>query len=65
MSFESLENKTVLVTGGARGIGKGLARACLEEGAKVIITSLHAETGEAAVAELSGLGAVRAIPCDA
>jgi len=65
MSFESLENKTVLVTGGARGIGKGLARACLEEGAKVIITSLHAETGAAAEAELSELGSVRAICCDA
>ena len=63
--FESLQGKVVLVTGGARGIGKGLARACLQEGARVVMTSLHAETGAQAAKELAELGEVRAQRCDA
>ncbi|MGA1372158.1 MAG: SDR family NAD(P)-dependent oxidoreductase, partial [Pseudomonadales bacterium] len=64
MRFESLKDKVVLVTGGARGIGKGLAKACLEQGARVVITNLNAEVGRAAAAELSALGAVRSVRCD-
>jgi 3-oxoacyl-[acyl-carrier protein] reductase len=65
MTFDSLNGKVVLVTGGARGIGKGLAKACLEEGAKVVITNLNAETGRRAQAELSSIGIVRSVSCDA
>ena len=64
-TFDSLEDKTVLVTGGARGIGKGIARACLKGGASVVITNLNPEVGRAAEAELSSLGKVRAVSCDA
>lgn len=64
MNFESLDGKVVLVTGGARGIGKGLARACLEEGASVIITSLNVETGQQAEQDLGTLGNIRAVHCD-
>jgi NAD(P)-dependent dehydrogenase (short-subunit alcohol dehydrogenase family) len=64
MTFDSLEGKVVLVTGGARGIGKGLAAACLAEGAKVIITNLNADVGRQAQDELSALGHVRSVRCD-
>lgn len=64
MTFESLTDKTVLVTGGARGIGKGLARACLQEGAQVIITNLDAGTGRETARELSSLGTIRSVQCD-
>lgn len=63
--MNSLNDKTVLVTGGARGIGKALARACLAEGARVVITNLEVVAAEATVAELSSLGAIRAVRCDA
>lgn len=63
MTLDSLEGKIVLVTGGARGIGKGLAAACLAEGAKVIITNLNAESGRQAELELSALGQVRSVRC--
>lgn len=63
--FESLRDKVVLVTGGARGIGKGLAQACLAEGARVIITNLNPDVGRAAEAELGQLGSVRSMRCDA
>ena len=64
MTITSLEGKTVLVTGGARGIGKGIARACLEESARVVITNLDIDVGKATEAELSSLGSIRAMRCD-
>lgn len=63
--FDSLEGKTVLVTGGARGIGKGIAERCLQEGARVVITNMNAEVGQSTQKELSALGKIRAATCDA
>jgi len=64
MTITSLKDKTVLVTGGARGIGKGIALACLEEGARVVITNLDIAVGKDTEAELSNLGSIRALRCD-
>lgn len=47
-----LQNKTALVTGGARGIGAAIARAFDNEGAKVIVTDIDAETGQAMADEI-------------
>jgi NAD(P)-dependent dehydrogenase (short-subunit alcohol dehydrogenase family) len=63
--MNSVKDKTVLVTGGARGIGKGLAKACLAEGARVVITNLDVDVAAATVDELSAMGAIRAVRCDA
>ena len=38
-----LEGKVALVTGGSKGIGRGIAEALVGEGAKVALTSRSAE----------------------
>jgi len=63
-SFKSLEDKNVLVTGGARGIGKGIAKECLKEGARVFITNLDEQVGRATEKELSVLGDITSLQCD-
>lgn len=49
-----LAGKTCLVTGAARGIGAAIARAFADEGARVVVTDIDAETGRASAA---GIGA--------
>ena len=48
----SLEGRIALVTGGSRGIGKIIAKAFIEQGAKVYISSRKAAACEETAAEL-------------
>jgi len=47
-----LQDKVAMITGGAGGIGKGMAMAFVKEGAKVAIVDLNDETGQEAIREL-------------
>ncbi len=47
-----LQNKVIIVTGSCTGIGKAIAKRCVQEGAKVVIHGLEQELGEALLAEL-------------
>ncbi|MGY4403749.1 glucose 1-dehydrogenase [Bradyrhizobium sp. USDA 3315] len=49
-----VNNKVILVTGGARGMGAAHARLLVAEGAKVVITDILHTEGEALAAQLGG-----------
>ncbi|MFC7679019.1 SDR family NAD(P)-dependent oxidoreductase [Paenibacillus sp. GCM10028914] len=50
--MKKLEGKVAIITGGAGGIGKGMATAFVKEGAKVVIIDLNEETGNQTIKEL-------------
>ena len=51
-----LTGRAAMVTGGARGIGRGIAQALSELGADVLITDIQREVGEQTVKALQGHG---------
>jgi NAD(P)-dependent dehydrogenase (short-subunit alcohol dehydrogenase family) len=63
-SLFSVAGKTVIVTGGSRGIGKMIASALVKAGAKVYISSRSEANCIETVAELSDEGCCFAIPAD-
>ena len=52
----SLEGKTILVTGASSGIGRGIAIACADIGARLILNGRNRERLEDTCAQLSGEG---------
>jgi NAD(P)-dependent dehydrogenase (short-subunit alcohol dehydrogenase family) len=60
----AVEGKSVLVTGGSRGIGLMIARGFVEAGARVVISSRKADVCAEVAAELSKIGTCEAIPAD-
>ncbi|AWT60048.1 MAG: putative oxidoreductase [Candidatus Moanabacter tarae] len=52
--MKQLLDKVIIVTGSTTGIGKAIARKCLEEGAKIIVSGRNRKRGEEVVHELGG-----------
>lgn len=48
----SLKGRTTVVTGGSKGIGRGIAKVFAQAGAKVAIIARHAQEAEAAASEI-------------
>jgi NAD(P)-dependent dehydrogenase (short-subunit alcohol dehydrogenase family) len=57
----NLKNKTAIVTGGTKGIGRAIAEALLREGVQVCISSRHQDEIEAAVKQLNAESDGRAL----
>lgn len=49
-----VEQKIAIVTGGAQGLGEGIARRLAEEGAHVVVTDLNADAGQAVASDIGG-----------
>lgn len=57
MELKRFQNKTVIVTGGSRGIGRAIALEFGKEGANVVVNFLHAEDKAREVAsQIESLG---------
>ena len=52
----SVEGLRFVITGGAVGIGAGTARLAASKGAKVVVSDLNDEAGEALVADILAAG---------
>ncbi len=61
MNRINLDGRTAIVTGGASGLGFGVAKRFLESGARVVLWDLPSDTLNTAVAQLSPLGDVTAV----
>ena len=60
----SLANRTALITGGSRGIGRMIAAGFLKQGARVYISSRKAADCDRAARELSAHGECFSLPAD-
>ena len=61
----SLKNKTAIVTGAAKGIGKGIALALAKEGCNVVISDIDQKEAEAVAEEVQKMGPkALAVRCD-
>jgi len=60
--FTSIAGRAVVVTGGTRGIGKGIASVFARNGAKVLITGRDSDTARAAAEELTARAATAERP---
>ena len=47
-----LQDKVIIITGAAQGMGETHARLCMEEGAKVVLTDINSDKGDALAKEL-------------
>ncbi|WP_339690484.1 3-oxoacyl-ACP reductase FabG [Celeribacter baekdonensis] len=58
--LSTIAGKTAIVTGGSKGIGKGIAKVFAAQGAKVMIAARTEEAAKAAVAEITAAGGTAA-----
>ena len=63
-STGQLQDRVAVITGGTRGIGRGIADAFVAEGAKVVVSGRSAAKGEQALAEMDAGDRAHFIACD-
>lgn len=63
--MQTIENKVVLITGGSKGIGYGIAEALVQHNARVAITSRSQKSADEAADQLNKIGKGSAIGIEA
>lgn len=63
--MQNLANKTVLITGGSKGIGYGIAESLMKENMRVAVTSRSQKAANEAAAQLNKSGAGEAMGIEA
>lgn len=64
MGSISLTDKRIVVTGGARGLGRAFAESAIEAGARVVVADILEDVGRDTVAHLSKAGEAHFVPVD-
>jgi NAD(P)-dependent dehydrogenase (short-subunit alcohol dehydrogenase family) len=59
-----LAERTIVITGAARGVGHAIARACAKAGARLVLGDILIDAGRDAAQELSKTTAARFVPID-
>lgn len=59
-----LKDKTIIITGAARGIGAAIAERLAREGAHIVLCDIDETAGEATTARLGAFARIRFVPCD-
>lgn len=59
-----LQDKVAIVTGAAKGIGRGVAEVFVSEGAKVTVADVDEDAGPSTVDDLTDGGTAMFVPCD-
>ena len=54
--MRGIDGKSIVVTGGAQGLGEGIVRRLADAGARVVVADLNGDKAEALAAELRGTG---------
>ena len=54
--MRGIEGKSIVVTGGAQGLGEGIVRRLADAGARVVVADLNGDKADALAAELRGKG---------
>ncbi len=62
--MKEVKDKVAFITGGASGIGLGMAKVFVREGMKVVIADIRRDHLDEAIASFDGAGAVHAIELD-
>lgn len=56
MAMNGIEGKSIIVTGGAQGLGEGIVRRLSDEGGRVAVADLNGAKAESVAADLRGKG---------